>query len=219
MSVLTRLGVTLAVIGTIAATAPRAAAQEADERVTATEAGVRVTVVADRWSGQPAQLTQVIPLLVTLENNGSSPLRVRYDAFGLRTPAGKWLPAFPPFEIEGDEVVAVQGPYPYPVHGFLVAPYLGRHYPFFTAFNGPFYYDPFYYDSFYPAFARVSLPTGDMVQKALPEGVLEPGGRITGFLYFETANFDPDRGTFAADLIDAKTLRRVGRIEAVLEID
>ena len=58
-----------------------------------------------------------------------------------------------------------------------------------------------------------------MVQKALPEGVLEPEGRITGFLYFEDADFDPDRGTFVADLVDAKSLRRLGRIEAQLEID
>jgi hypothetical protein len=77
------------------------------------------------------------------------------------------------------------------INGFYVAPYLRRHYPFFTPFNGPFLHDPFYYDSFHPAMKRVSLPTGDMVQKALPEGVLEPGGRITGFLYLETADFDP----------------------------
>jgi hypothetical protein len=35
---------------------------------------------------------------------------------------------------------------------------------------------------------------------------------FTGFLYFETGNFDPDRGTFVGDLIDAKTLSRLGRI-------
>jgi hypothetical protein len=197
----------------------RAATQEPEEKVTVAEAGVQVSITADRWTGRPAELTQVIPLLVSIENNSSTPLRLRYEQFGLRTPAGKWLPALPPFEIEGEEAVPLNGPYPYPVSGFYIAPYLGRYYPFFTPFAGPFYYDPLYYSSFYPSFASVSLPTGDMVQKALPEGVLEPGGRITGFVYFETGNFDPDRGTFAADLIDAKTLRRVGRVEGVLEID
>jgi hypothetical protein len=180
---------------------------------------VKLTVEADRWSARPANLTQVIPLLVTLENNGTAPLRVRYDAFALRTPSGQWLPALPPFDIQGAETVQVAERYPFAADGFFVSPYLWSRYPYFTRFDGPFYYDPFYYNSFYPVFKRVMLPTSDMVQMVLPEGVLQPGGRIAGFLYFETSNFDPDRGTFVADLVDAKSLRRLGRIEGVLEID
>jgi hypothetical protein len=164
-------------------------------------------------------LSEVIPLLVSIENNSSSALRIRYQEFALGTPAGKWLNALPPFAIEGEEVVALRSPYAYPVNGFWVAPYLSGYYPFFPRFVGPFAYDPFFYDTYYPSIRRVPLPTGDMVQKVLPEGVLDPGGRITGFLYFETGDCDPDRVTFVADLIDAKTLRRLGRIEAVLEID
>ena len=194
-------------------------AQEPEEKAMASSAGITMTVTADRWVGTPRQLTEVIPLLVSIENNSSSPLRIRYQEFALGTPAGKWLNALPPFAIEGEEVRALRSPYAYPVNGFWVAPYLSPYYPFFPRFVGPFAYDPFFYDTYYPAIRRAPLPTGDMVQKVLPEGVLDPGGRITGFLYFETGDFDPDRGTFVADLIDAKTLRRLGRIEAVLEID
>jgi hypothetical protein len=68
-------------------------------------------------------------------------------------------------------------------------------------------------------FQRVSLPTGDMVQTVLPEGVPQSGGRVTGFLYFENADFSDDRAIFVFDLTDAKTLRRLGRIEATIEID
>ncbi len=38
-------------------------------RKASTAVGVTVTVKADTWSGQPAELTDVIPLLVTIENN------------------------------------------------------------------------------------------------------------------------------------------------------
>jgi hypothetical protein len=203
----------------VAGSSMRVQGQEPEEKATVADGGVKVSVAADRWTARPATLTEVIPLEVTIENNSKAPLRVRYDAFGLRTPAGQWLPALPPFEIEGAENVPVDTRYPFAADGFHVAPHLWRRYPYFSRFDGPFYYDPLYYSSFYPAFRRVMLPTADMVHMALPEGVLNQGGRITGFLYFESADFERDRGTFAADLIDARTLRRLGRVEAVLEID
>jgi hypothetical protein len=194
-------------------------AQEPEERATASVAGITATVVADRWSGTPPQLTEVIPLLVTIDNRSARPLRLRYEAFALVAAPERWLAALPPFAIDATETVAVRAPYPYPYDGFYVAPHLVRYYPFFARFDGAFAYDPFFYATYYPAFRRVSLPTGDMVQKALPEGVLQAGGRITGFLYFEAADFARDRGTFLFDLVDARTLRRLGRIEMPLEID
>jgi hypothetical protein len=203
----------------MAAASVGAAAQEPEERATAAAAGITVTVVADRWSGTPARLTQVIPLLVTIENRSATPVRLRYQDFALVAGPERWLTALPPFAIEGTEVVHLRDPYPWAYDGFFIAPHLARYYPFFTRFDGAFAYDPFFYSTYYPAFRRVSLPTGDMVQKALPEGVLRPGGRITGFLYFEHADFTGDRGTFVFDLIDARTLRRLGRIDTSLEID
>ena len=63
-----------------------------------------------------------------------------------------------------------------------------------------------------------------MVQKALPEGVLEPGGRMAGVLYFENVdigdvNGDDDMGRFSMDLVDASTTRAIGTISIPLEID
>ena len=105
-----------------------------------------------------------------------------------------------------------------------MAPYLSRFYPGLTPFAGPFVYDPFFYTSYYPRFVQLQRPTGDMVQKALPEGVLEPGGRMAGFLYFETVdigdvNGDDDMGRFSMDLVDASTTRAIGTISIPLEID
>jgi hypothetical protein len=57
-----------------------------------------------------------------------------------------------------------------------------------------------------------------MVAKALPEGVLRPGGRIEGFLYFDEG-FDSERATFQLDLVDAETSRQLGMAAIPLEID
>jgi hypothetical protein len=210
----------------ISSAAAAQAGQEAEERGTETIAGITVTAEADAWRGVPADLTRVIPLLVTIENNGARPLRLRYTEFAL-VDETKHSSALPPFRIEGTETVgtsAAFGEYPYPWSGFYVAPYLSRYYPGLTPFAGPFVYDPFFYTSYYPRFVQLQLPTGDMVQKALPEGVLEPGGRMSGFLYFEDVdigdvNGDDDMGRFLMDLVDASTTRALGTIAIPLEID
>ena len=84
-----------------------------------------------------------------------------------------------------------------------MAPYLSRFYSGLTLFAGPFVYDSFFYTSYYPRFVQLQLPTGGTVQKALPEGVLQPGGRMTG---------DDDMGRFLMDLVDASTTRAIGTI-------
>jgi hypothetical protein len=50
-----------------------------------------------------------------------------------------------------------------------------------------------------------------MLQRALPEGVVEPGGRVGGFLYFQRLE-GPGPFTFSVDLVDAKTGERLGVI-------
>jgi hypothetical protein len=47
----------------------------------------------------------------------------------------------------------------------------------------------------------LELPTSDMLQRALPEGVLAPGGRISGFVYFDHV-LDVVHVTFVAHLIE-----------------
>ena len=70
----------------------------------------------------------------------------------------------------------------------------GPVYPGLTTFAGPLMCDPFFYASYYPRFVQLQLATGDMVQKALPEGALQPGGRMTGFLYFDNVDIGDVNG-------------------------
>jgi hypothetical protein len=54
---------------------------------------------------------------------------------------------------------------------------------------------------------RIELPTADMLRNVVPEGVLDEGGELEGFLYFEKLqNTDADaRVNFHVDLQDAIT--------------
>ncbi|HKY60237.1 MAG TPA: hypothetical protein VJP59_04420, partial [Gemmatimonadota bacterium] len=70
-------------------------------------------------------------------------------------------------------------------------------------------------------FERVELPTSDMVSGALPEAVVEPGDRVTGFVYFvdDDDHVDLDhagRVTFQAELVNAETRRPIDTIGIAL---
>lgn len=73
-----------------------------------------------------------------------------------------------------------------------------------------FEYDPMYNEHYYSYWRE--LPTPDMRRRALPDGVLESGGRAEGWFYFEKVQDNVDRLTFRADLVHAETGRQFGEI-------
>lgn len=188
------------------------------EAAASTDAGVRVVASVDRWVGRPEDLNEVRPIWVEIENDSQIPLLVRYNAFALVGPAGERFVALPPFDIEATAAEPVAAP-ALPTTGFAVAPYASPFFPGATPFAGPFGFDSLYYRSYYPQFRRISLPTEDMVREALPEGVLDPGGRISGFLYFQPVNPELAQVVFTADLANAETGETFGsvRIPFVVE--
>jgi hypothetical protein len=199
--------------------------QLSSSAVQAISSGVSVLVRTDQWTGTPLPLTEAIPLETTIDNGSERSLRLRYREFALVTDKARRRAALPPFDINGTSPVAVgtaavqkSGAYPYACSRFFVAPYLGPYYSGFTPYPGPFAYDPLFYSTYYPAFARIPLPPGDMVQRALPEGVLEPAGRITGFLYFEGLE-SSNTVRFVVDLVDASTGTTFGSITIPFEVD
>ncbi len=209
-----------------------AAAQiEPEERAMTSVAGVDITVAADAWTGLPPDIGHIEPLLVTIANNGTVPIRIRYDQFAAVGPTGDRMRALPPFEIRGHEWVDpyfipggypsagyALGGYPFAADRFWVAPYLGGFYPGFRPFGGPFFYDPWFYSAYYPAW-KVGLPTQDMMVQALPEGVVEPGGKIAGFLYIEHKPKHGKHSTFVYDVVNAETQELIGKVKEPIEID
>ena len=52
--------------------------------------------------------------------------------------------------------------------------------------------------------------------QAIPEGVLEPGGKVSGFLFFEHVPSHDREVRLHADLLDARTGRQLGTVTTPL---
>jgi hypothetical protein len=206
--------VALAVSGALACVAsgpalvPLARGQRAGV-VVETRPGLSLTVEGDAWAGEPQALGRVLtPVKVTIRNTTGSPMRVQYRDFSLAGSSGTTFTALPPLypDVERKRDITVE--LEHPPLGFAVADYLAGYHPTLPVWRGILVADP---DTYRVVLG--SLATRNMLQKALPEGVLQDGGEITGFLFFP--RLDPgDVVTFHADLVVAP----VGRQLAVVDV-
>jgi hypothetical protein len=174
--------------------------------------GVRTTVQAQAWSGSPASLPQQItPLKVTVANESSRPVRITYDDFTLTGSSGFSYSALPPYEITGSVREPVMVPR-FSYSGFFVAPFYGRYYPGIPVWASPWRYNRYYYNREWAEWP-IQLPTRDMRDKAIPAGVLQPGGRVSGFLYFPKLPRETTSVTFKQNVIDSGTQKTLAMVE------
>jgi len=207
------------------------APEKIDHGAIANEQGVQIRVDANAWDGFPRDLHTVAPLRVTIINNSSHPLRVRYEDFKLVPESGgQSIAALPPLRLQGREFArgpsfVAPGPGPgyggsglspispmFDYYSFQVAPGYGIYYPGIDVWGGPFAFDPFFYDT-YSTYWPVNLPSKDMLDRALPEGVIQPGGHVTGFIYFQNLPKGTNPMDLEANLVDAKTQQAFGRLD------
>jgi hypothetical protein len=186
------------------------------EAAVAGGAGVQVAASTRAWEGRPVTLeTELTPVLVDILNQSRRPLRIGYEGFQFISQAETSYAALPPYRIQAEVTRPVSAGRPYyPYTDFSGAPYLRGYYPRLNIYGGPFAFSDRYYGANAPIWSRyraVQLPTDNMLERALPEGVVEPGGRVGGFLYFQRLE---GRGpfTFSVDLVDARTGERFGAI-------
>ena len=66
--------------------------------------------------------------------------------------------------------------------------------------------------------AADGVPTASMLNRALPEGVLENAGIAGGFLYFQKVDVREDRATFLAGLQEPTRARQPTRQLAAIDI-
>ncbi|MGH9614730.1 MAG: hypothetical protein ACRD4P_16810, partial [Bryobacteraceae bacterium] len=64
----------------------------------------------------------------------------------------------------------------------------------------------------------VRLPTQSMLQKAIPEGVIAPGGYVEGFMYFKKITGRLMDVNFTATLQGAKSGQEFGSINIPFEV-
>ena len=160
--------------------------------------GVTVTADGSAWDSPPKKLvTEVTPVWVTLQNATGRPLRIQYDEFTLRGASGATYMALAPYVLRASTSKPV---FEVPDGGyfdkFQVAAYLAPFYPWLQVWNGPLPYGP----SIYSVPWRASLPTASMLDRALPEGVLENGGTASGYLYFQRVRPQEGEVSFLAGL-------------------
>lgn len=190
-------------------------------------AGVTMTIQEDEWPGAAQIKEDVTPVRLVIENRGEVPLRVRYDQFELIEPDGTIWSALPPFQINGEvrqpvfvrEYERIEEPAFEFDDAFFISPVYEGIYAI-DPYEGEFEYDYGYYETYGPYWANMELPTSDMLRYALPEGVIEPGGTLSGYIYFEHIPEDSaEKVWFDAELVNAKDGRTFGGLRVPFEVD
>ncbi|HYO55957.1 hypothetical protein [Archangium sp.] len=199
--------------------------------------GVRLVADGDSWRGTPSDLERIVtPVRVRIENQGGRALRIDYEDFVLVGSSRFEYAALSPFELREEGTAAVggsgvEGNVALSVGVGVGSPWRWRPGPFPSAFAwGPWgpgwygsWYDPWYGQGVYDPFWGPSsswywrsppepLPTRDMVRNALPEGTLDTGGTLTGFLYFQNVSEREGSVTLQARLVDARTGEQFGTL-------
>ena len=178
--------------------------------------GVTLTADGSVWHTSPKNLaTELTPVWVTLHNDTGRSLRVQYDEFRLKGASGAIYIALAPYDVRTPRsrpVFEVQDGGDF--DKFQVAPYLADFYPWLPVWNGPLPYGP----SISSVGWRAGLPTDSMLERALPEGVLENGGSVSGFLYFQKVDARESRATFQAGLQEPTPAWQPTRQVAAIDI-
>jgi hypothetical protein len=187
-----------------------AASIKTDHTGVVRSAGVTVEA-SGKWSGVPSDLPKFLtPARLTITNHSGVPILVRYRDFDLRSSTGVTFKALPPFQIRGTATQTVPVTAPgFAYSGFAIAPYYSPWYPGFGVWGGPFWYDWPYYSTYYAQWP-VSLPTQDMIEQAIPEGVLDNGGEVSGYLYFHKVPSKAESADLYVKLINARTDQQFG---------
>lgn len=181
-------------------------------------AGVRVLVAGDAWKGDPSNLSDVFtPVHLTVENHSGKAVRIGYSDFALIGASGFRYAPIPPMLVRG--VVTAPAPVAprFYYNGFFVAEHYWPYYPGMARWTYPFPYDPLYYDQYY-GYWQEPLPTRDMLAEALPEGAIQDGGRIAGFLYFQGVGKKEPRVNFEMNLVDASNGQAFGKVAIPFDV-
>jgi hypothetical protein len=181
--------------------------------------GLQLVADGTAWKGVPEDLERSLtPVRVTLENRSGRPVRLAYGDFALVSPESHFrYAAIPPLTLSGASLASGyggSGREDFLPLGSGRNAYGGRWGP--GPFIGP-YRDPFYPHP-YVAQCEERLPTQDMLEQALPEGTLESGGRVEGFLYFQGVAARERRVVLQARLVDASSGEPLGTLDIPFQV-
>lgn len=171
-----------------------------DRAAVATDHAVQVIAQTAKWPGDARITRDVEPVRVRITNNSGEPVSIRYEEFKLTANDGETYTPIPSVAVSGE--VQVKSPL-FTYTRYAVAPYYVAAYPGVSSYTGPFAYHRAYYDTYAGYWGEANLPTVEMLAWALPEGVLEDGGYVDGYLYFPRIPSSKDQVRFQAKLTPA----------------
>jgi hypothetical protein len=179
-------------------------------------ADISVLIETQAWSGDPAILPKVTPVRVTIQNKSGNLIRVRSSEFAFVSDNGQRYSALPPYDVKG----SVEKPVPpgFTCDHFMIAPYYSGYYPDMEACPDDFSYDQAYYENSYPNWVQFQLPTRDMLRMALPDGVVDVGGYVSGFLYFQNISTEEQHVKFIGKLINAVNGDLMGTVNVPFKV-
>jgi len=202
---------------------PAASAQNVPGMPEAAKAQSNVaSLVAEigKWPGEKSVGKKVTPVHIVLENTGTQPILVRYRSFAIVAQDGSQkFAALPPFQITSDfvapAVIAKSAPITpkWTAMGFELDPAYATLYRGIGVADEPLDFDNAYYNAYYPSIRETELPAGDAQKFVLPEGILNPGGRLDGYLLFEKVPKDQQTIMLNAALMStAEDSPEIGRL-------
>lgn len=191
--------------------------------------GIAVSATADAWPGDASVPRHVAVVRVAVRNDGDRPLRLYLEDMRLLDDRGDVHAPLPLYDI--DDAVDGSGQVLRPAHDpfpdfhherFLVA---GAYRPFYPALpvhrpprgsaSSDELRDHDHGERYDEWRLMPPLPTPRMVDLAIPEGVVDSGGYVSGFVFFERVD-DSVGATFVLDLVDADSGERVGEVTLTL---
>ncbi len=183
--------------------------------------GVRFVATLDDWRGLGDKLPDdVTPIKVRIVNHSGQSIAILYERIALIGRKGKAYRALPVVPLVDDgakggrqEIRPI-----FATAKFQVAPRYSDVYPSLAPGPNRLPRDEDYYRKAYSAW-HGALPSREIRRMALPEGVLAPGGELTGYLYFENPIDTESKVTLSAELPSGRTDTVVGRIDIPLRVD
>jgi hypothetical protein len=142
----------------------------------------------------------VVPVKVRVVNQSGSPVGLLQQNFALVGSSGRVYRPLPVLPMGGEN--HQRPPRLLPVYAstkFFVAPRLRDAYPTLEPWSAPLNRDEAAYENRRRRWGKDG-PSLEVMRMALPEGVLDDGGIISGFLFFESPLDKEDRVAFHADL-------------------
>lgn len=105
-----------------------------------------------------------------------------------------------------------------PKVGSSVDPYYAPIDPTLVPYTSTFSWDLLYYGHDWSYWDAVPLPTPEMLSRALPEGVIQPGVMVSGFLDFGRVEPGDRRVRLQAELMSADSGDRFGEVSIPFDV-